>query len=219
MEENQPLHCFYIYDALCGWCYGFSKTFHRFYDRYESNIQFHVLSGGMVRGEKEGPIGEVAGYIQDAYKEVEQRTGVKFGEKFIDGTLKEGSAHFTSIRTSVAMTVMKLSSPEKQVPYALSLQKAIYQDGVEPTDDMAFAKIASKFGQDTTQFLALMKQDRVLKRTEQEFDAVNKMGVKGFPTVIIQMGDKAVPIAKGYTELADLEKNFNAGVHMLQQAD
>lgn len=216
-QSKKEIHCFYIYDALCGWCYGFSKVFHHFYDRHESDMQFHVLSGGMITGDREGPIGEVAGYIKEAYKDVEKRTGVEFGDKFLNDILEDGTTHFTSVRTAVAMTVMKLSNPAKQVPYALRLQQAIYRDGIAPTDDMAFAEIASNFGQETAEFLALMKQDRVLERTEKEFDAVKQMGVSGFPTVIVQMGEKAVPIARGYTDLKDLQTNFDKAVQVLQQ--
>ena len=84
---------------------------------------FAVISGGMITGPRIGPIGEVAGYIQQAYKDVEQATGVKFGEKFLTETLAQGTAIFTSIPPAIALSVFKTHLPEQAVAFAGTLQK------------------------------------------------------------------------------------------------
>jgi protein-disulfide isomerase-like protein with CxxC motif len=42
-----------------------------------------VLSGGMILPDKPYPIIHTAPYIQKAYKNVEDRTGTKFGEDYL----------------------------------------------------------------------------------------------------------------------------------------
>ncbi|MFW5762224.1 MAG: DsbA family protein, partial [Cyclobacteriaceae bacterium] len=86
----------YCYDALCGWCYGFSPVMEKIHQQYQQDFQFEVISGGMITGERIGPVGEVAPYIKQAYKLVENTTGVKFGDDFLR-VLNEGKAIFTSI--------------------------------------------------------------------------------------------------------------------------
>ena len=78
--ENGKFSIIYVYDALCGWCYGFSPVIKQVFEKYQAQFDFEVISGGMILGERQGPIGEVAAYIKGAYKTVEDTTGVKFGE-------------------------------------------------------------------------------------------------------------------------------------------
>ena len=69
---------FYCYDAYCGWCYGFSSVIKQIADVFKNQLQFEVLSGGMILPEKPVHIGVTANYIQKAYKNVEELSGVKF---------------------------------------------------------------------------------------------------------------------------------------------
>ena len=74
---------YYCYDAYCGWCYGFSPVIRRIFEEYRQSIDFEVLSGGMILPETPQPIGVMAGYIRTAYKTVEERTGIRFGEDWL----------------------------------------------------------------------------------------------------------------------------------------
>ena len=62
----------YCYDAYCGWCYGFSPVIRRLSHEYAHQLNFEVLSGGMILHEKPLAISVTARYIQNAYKKVEE---------------------------------------------------------------------------------------------------------------------------------------------------
>jgi putative protein-disulfide isomerase len=109
---------YYIYDALCGWCYGFSPVIKAFHDAYKDEFEFRIISGGMITGRREGPIGEVAGYIKDAYQQVEETTGVKFGEDFLNKILEPGEAYFSSLPSALAMATFRLYQPDNTVAFA-----------------------------------------------------------------------------------------------------
>ncbi|NJL75411.1 MAG: hypothetical protein HC892_10655 [Saprospiraceae bacterium] len=98
-QNTNRMKIIYVYDALCGWCYGFSPTMQEFHNKYQSELDFEVISGGMVTKDRIGPIGEVASYISWAYKEVERTTGVQFGTSFLQGVLKDGKAIFYFLST------------------------------------------------------------------------------------------------------------------------
>ncbi len=40
----------YVNDALCGWCYGFSPVITAIHEKYKDELDFEVISGGMVTG-------------------------------------------------------------------------------------------------------------------------------------------------------------------------
>ncbi len=197
-NESDTMKLIYVYDALCGWCYGFSPVITEFHEQHKDEMEFEVLSGGMITGGRIGPIGEVAGYISQAYKDVERATGVQFGEGFLKGILEEGSAIFTSIPPSVALTVFKQHQPEHAISFAARLQKAIYYDGIEPTDYSAYGKLAAEFGLDADAFVAQMKEDESLKMIRAEFQRAGAMGVTGFPTIFLEQNGQYTVLARGY---------------------
>lgn len=200
----------YVYDALCGWCYGFSPVMSEFHEKYRDSLDFEVISGGMITGNRIGPIGEVAAYIGKAYKDVENATGVKFGESFLNETLAEGDAIFTSIPPSIALSVFKETDPDLGIAFAGALQKAFYYDGIEPGNFEAYGEIASRFGLDAQEFVEKMKDPTYRQGAEEDFRKSAALGVSGFPSVFIEKGETYYKIGSGYLPLSDLEKNFLA---------
>jgi putative protein-disulfide isomerase len=196
MQKNEII---YIYDALCGWCYGFSPVMLSLHEKYKTEMDFTVLSGGMVLGDRAGEIGKVAPYIKSAYKVVEERAGVTFGAPFLQ-VLEEGAAIFSSEKPGIAMTVFKKQRNEHAVHFAHDLQSAVYSDGLDLSDFEAFGALAQKYGIDETAFISEMKTEDVRYETHQEFQTVQNWGISGFPTVLLKTKDgQYFMIAKGFT--------------------
>lgn len=208
-KSQENMKVVYVYDALCGWCYGFSPVMNQFQEKYKDSLDFEVISGGMVTGDRIGPIGEVAGYISWAYKDVEKATGVKFGTDFLDKTMKEGTAIFTSIPPAIAMSIFKELQPKNSVQFASALQKAVYFDGLEPENYADYGKIATEFGLDATEFVSKMNNSIYLQKAEMDFRKSNELRVSGFPTVFIEMNGTYHKIASGYLPFEVLENNFS----------
>jgi len=189
----------YVYDALCGWCYGFSPVINRLYDNYKSILDIEVISGGMVLGKSSGPIGEVAGYISEAYKKVEEKTGVKFGSAFLNHTLKEGIATFDSFPPAKALKIFKELKQEKALEFASDIQTAIYFEGDDPTDMCTYAGMAAKYGVSKNDFEILWSSVDYDVRTREEFIFAQQLNVTGYPTVFVEVENTYHVIARGYT--------------------
>jgi len=207
-KSQEKMKIVYVYDALCGWCYGFSPVMTQFQEKYNDSLSFEVISGGMITGDRIGPIGEVASYISWAYKDVEKATGVKFGDKFLNKTLKKGDAIFTSIPSAIALSVFKNLDPKNSIRFASELQKAIYYDGIEPENFTAYGKIAVKFGLDAESFVLKMKDPLNRKLAEDDFKKSDELNVSGFPTIFIKINGTYHNIGSGYMPFSELESNF-----------
>jgi len=205
-QENMKI--VYVYDALCGWCYGFSPVMVQFYEKYKDKVDFEVISGGMITGDRIGPIGEVASYIRWAYKDVENATGIKFGSQFLNQTLENGEAIFTSIPPAIALSVFKETKPEQSIPFASELQKAIYYDGIEPENLEAYGEIAEKFGLNAKSFVTKMKDPFYKNKALEDFEKSAKLNVSGFPTLFIKMDGTYRKIGSGYMPLSKLYRNY-----------
>jgi putative protein-disulfide isomerase len=201
----------YFYDPLCGWCYGFSPVIQELEKKYSDKYDFDIISGGMITGDRIGPIGEVASYIGSAYKRVETTTGVIFGKDFLDITLKNGTAIFTSVPSSLALVVFKSFNTNQNINYGSLLQKAIYFDGVDPSDFDKYAEIAGSLGVDKNEFKSRLNDPKYMQETENDFKYSSESGVEGFPTVILKAVDGTYhQLSNGYTSFNTIESNLKS---------
>lgn len=205
--QQQPI-LLYLYDALCGWCYGFSPVMMRLHQRYHDRLRFEVLSGGMVIGHRAGPIGQVAPYINWAYKKVEETTGVQFGEGFLNNVLEPGTSIFSSEKPGIALTIFKSERPNEAVNFAHDLQRAVYFDGLDLQSDATYEHLVKPYGIDPVTFGEKLNDFLFKQKTHAEFQSVAKLGVTGFPTVILQTPEKNYVLARGYTPFEQLDETL-----------
>jgi putative protein-disulfide isomerase len=202
----------YVYDALCGWCYGFSPVMEKFYDQHKNEYKFTVISGGMITGSRIGPLSEMAEYIGKAYKDVEKASGVKFGEVYLKKTLKEGKVILTSEPSAKALCVYKSFNADNAVKFASALQKAIYFDGADPSDIALFASYAQKLGVDGEEFKKRMQDESFTIKAKEEFNYSSQLGVTGFPTVFIKKDNKISIISGGFCTYENLEQRVKSAL-------
>jgi len=207
--EKQRPELIYVYDALCGWCYGFSPVITRLYEDYKDRLDFLVLSGGMVRGDSIGPVSQISSYIKKVYKTVEQTCGVKFGEKYLNDFLENEDAVLTSIPAARAMAVFRLEKPQLSVVFASRLQKGLFHDGMLCDDTASMGEMAAEFGLDAQQFISKMDANDITTIIDNEFKIVKDMGINGFPSLLLRKGEKMEPIAKGYRDYNGIVQIIN----------
>lgn len=188
----------YVYDALCGWCFGFSPVICQLEEQYRDRIHFDVLSGGMVTGDRIAPVSSMAHIIKTHGPRIEETTGVRFGEPFKDGLLAEGTAIFSSIKPSVALCVLKDLAPEKAVAFAAAVQHAVYVDGHPPDETATYRKLAADAGLDADEFERRMGYPHYGMVATREFAQAAKWGIHGFPSVVLFHNDQGYLIARGY---------------------
>ena len=141
------LTVFYCYDAYCGWCYGFSPVIQKIAAEFKDRIFFEVLSGGMIITEGPRPISATAGYIQKAYKTVEETTGITFGNDYLWHIFHPDESDWfpSSEKPAIALCVFKEYYPDKQVEFASSLQYALHQEGRDLCDDEAYRHLLEQY--------------------------------------------------------------------------
>ena len=205
----------YFYDALCGWCYGFSSTIQKFVANHAKEFDVEVISGGMVVGERVGPIGNVAPYISSAFKTVEEKTGVKFGDKFLNEVLKPGTAIFSSLPPAIALSAFKQLCPDQQLAYAAGLQKLIYYDGVATDATEEFIELGVSLGADQDELATKMAHPDSDSAALKEFAYAQKLGVSGFPMTVLSKDKELYALGRGSVDGATLEANYQS---LLQDA-
>lgn len=202
----------YCYDAYCGWCYGFSKVITRIEEEYRDRLDFEVFSGGMILPEKPVHISATAKYISGAYKTVEERTGIKFGEDYLwhISNPEESDWYPNSEKPAIALCIFKEYYPDKQIEFVRDLQLALHSEGRDLTDDEAYRHLLEKYNIDADEFYNKLKDPAYKEKAYYDFALVKQLKVSGFPTVFIQVDEgKFYLIARGYTEYENLKSSID----------
>jgi len=199
----------YVYDAMCGWCFGFSPIIKQLHDEYKKIFEFETLSGGMVIADRVGPISETAGYIKQAYRDVEEHTGIEFGKGFLENILEEGSYLYSSELPSVALTIFKNFEPEHSVEFAHQLQHAFFYDGKNLNAVDTYLDLIEPYAVEADEFTEQLGQQHPIDATNMEFQRVRKMGVNGYPSVLFETDESLMTVSRGFQPYASMRKVFD----------
>jgi len=203
----------YCYDAYCGWCYGFSPVMKKVAIEYKDSLQFEVLSGGMILSDPPRHIGVMADYILKAYKTVEERTGIKFGEDFLWHIRNPDDSdwYLNSEKPAIALCVFKEYYPELQVEFAADLQYALNYEGRDLCDDEAYRHLLDKYAIAHEEFYLKLRSPEYKEKAHYEFALVKQLKVNGFPAVLAQVSDsKFYLLAKGFTDYDTLKTRLES---------
>lgn len=203
----------YCYDAWCGWCYGFSPVIKKVAEEYGDRLSFEVLSGGMIIMDNPRPISSMAGYIQKAYKVVEDRTGIRFGQDFLWHIFNPDKSDWfpDSEKSAIAMCVFKEYYPDKQVAFASDLQYALKYEGRDLTDNEAYRHLLEKYNIPAEEFYSKLQDEAYKEKAEYEFALCKQLRVTGFPTVLIQISEtKFWLLARGYTDYDTVKQRLES---------
>jgi putative protein-disulfide isomerase len=210
IEEGTKIQptIYYCYDALCGWCYGFSPVIKKLSEEYKELVSFDVLSGGMVMPDNAQPISTMAKYISEEYKNIEQLSGIKFGEDYLWHIFNSNESDWflNSEKPAIALSILKERHPDKVVEMASDLQYAHMYEGRDLTDDEAYRHLLPKYEMDAEEFYTKLKSEEYLDKAYYDFALVKQLQVNGYPCVLMQVTDsKFYLLSRGYTDYETLK--------------
>ena len=198
----------YVFDPMCGWCYGFSPVIAEVAIEYSDRYNFDILCGGMVIGDREGPIGNMSDYILSAIPRLEEYTGVKIGEPYIE-ILNDGTYFSSSEMPSIAIQVFKHLSDENAVSFAEEVQKAMFLNGKSLNDINTYLELIKPYDISSGEFVKCMNDPDFKRKTFAEFDYADQLGVTGYPTILLKQNGNYKVLARGFVPLERLVSVLN----------
>jgi len=202
----------YCYDAYCGWCYGFTSVIKQISEDFKTDFEFEVLSGGMIITEEAKHIGVTAGYIQQAYKVVEEHTGIQFGADYLWHINNPDLSDWypSSEKPAIALCIFKEFYPERQIEFATDLQYALHYEGRDLCDDEAYLHLLEKYSIQQESFFNKLKSEEYKEMANYEFALCKQLQVTGYPAVLMQVSEtKFHLLTKGYTPYEELKERID----------
>ncbi len=197
----------YVYDPLCSWCYTFDPVMDQLHDKYKGHVDFSVVSGGMIIGSRKKPVSFMEEYILAGYKDMENLTGIKFGDAYL-ALVKQGTDLLDSEKPSNAVVAYNALHSDRILEFVHELQSAYFLYGNSLNQDSTYLKMAQKFQLDGLSFLGQMKSDSIQKSTQDNFKKVEDSGISAFPTLLLRINGKVLPIVEGFEKFEKLDKKI-----------
>jgi putative protein-disulfide isomerase len=149
---NAVLH--YIYDPLCGWCYGAEPLV--WAASKVDGLTLRLHAGGLWPQPTRLP-DHMRRYIQQADARVGQMSGQPYGEPYLNGLLFDPELVLESRPVIAAVLAAQSLDPSKALPMLRAIQHAHYERGQHVVREATLREIAVELGLDAGAFAEALK--------------------------------------------------------------
>lgn len=198
----------YVYDPLCGWCYGFHPVVEKLAERFGGELAIRVIPGGLAIGENVRAINDGYDYIPKASKQVENVTGISFGKNFYL-LAEEGSYLYDSEPACIAQTTANRLIPGKGLEFAGNMQHAFFSHGKSLNDWTTFEELFTDLGVDPKKAKSVFDSKEIKSETYEQFEWCKSSGADAFPALVLQIGEETGLMSRGYRPFDTLESHLH----------
>jgi len=189
----------YIYDPLCGWCYGAAPLIAAARDV----VTVHLHGGGMMAGPNRRRVTEqFRSFVAHHDQRIAQISGQKFGERYTKGLLRDTSVVLDSVPPiSAVLAADQMAS--KGLDMLARLQVAHYVEGRHIADRAVLVSVAAELGLEAPIFqktLAQVEGEPTQRHIDESRALLKRVGSEGFPTFTLE--------ADGRLSVIDISAHF-----------
>lgn len=205
MTQNgtaQETEILYFGDPMCSWCYGISGELEKLKEAYEGKASFRVIVGGLRPNEVEPMDEQLKDFLSHHWKEVGERSGQPFSYDIMD---RDDFVYNTEPACRAVVTARMLK-PEVTFAFFKDIQRAFYAKNEDTNELETYLSIAEKYDIDKSLFKEYFESEEARQATQHDFVISAEMGIRGFPTVVLKLGEKYYLVTNGYTTFEAMDK-------------
>ena len=180
---------YYVVDPMCSWCWGFAPVWRDFVSEIPESVAVIDLMGGLAPDNEAPMDSAMQTYVQDAWGAVNARTGAEFNFEFWDKCEPKRST-YPACRAVIAAG--EQASGARSLMYD-AIQRAYFLEARNPSDAEALECVAGEIGLDRKQFTEDLGSDHINRIFQLELESVAKLGVSGFPTIVVKRESPGEP--------------------------
>ena len=177
---------YYLFDPLCGWCYGAGEVVATLNNT--PGVQLHLLPSGLFSGEGARPMDDdFANYAWSNDQRIERLTGQRFTDHYRSEVLTDRRQMFDSGPATVALT-----SPDCELPALKAIQTARYVKGEDITQLSTLANVLRSLGLEQAAARISPPDDELLAanraRVANAQALLGQFGARGVPAFVLETG-------------------------------
>lgn len=181
----------YLFDPMCGWCYGASPALEALMER--GGYSLDLVPTGLFAGEGAFPMNDAfAAHAWDADQRIARLSGQPFSEAYHRNLLGSRKARVDSGPATLALTAVRLTAPEQEFEALKAIQRSRYVDGRDNGDPAVIVDVLE----------ALKLKDAALRLSAPDEDLLSAnharigngraemrhFGARGVPALIAAQG-------------------------------
>ncbi len=190
----------YVGDPMCSWCYGFAPQLDQIVEKYKGEISIELVSGGL-RPYNQTPISEMKDFLTEHWQEVNKRTQQPFTYDILD----RADLNYDTEPACRAIVVVRHMNAAKEFEFFHSVQKAFYYENKNLGEVTSYYPILAKLGLDKDDFTAKFNSAEYKELVKKDFERAGTLGVRGFPSVLLEVNGEVRVLSRGYTTAKHLE--------------
>ena len=205
MMDGVERRILYFADPMCSWCWGFAPVMEAIKAACAGLVPIRLCVGGLRPFTTEPMRERDQAFVRHHWEEVAAQTGQPFDFAFFE---REGFVYDTEPACRAAVAVRGLA-PEATLSHFAALQHAFYAKNRDLTQTDVLADIASAFVA-RDDFAVVFAAEQVREATLADFRLAQRLGITGFPTVVLVEDNRAAVLTSGWQPFADLEAPLHA---------
>ncbi|WP_460151616.1 DsbA family protein [Pseudomonas sp. S2_B07] len=172
----------YIYDPLCGWCYGAKPLV----QAAQGVLPVIAHGGGMMTGANRKAVSpQLRNYVMPHDRRIAEYSGQPFGEAYFEGLLRDETAVFDSA-PPIAAVLAAEQIAGRGIELLGRLQTAHYVEGRRIADQSVLLELAAEIGLEPLAFETAFHSANTEQHIKDSRALLAKVGGQGFPTLALE---------------------------------
>ncbi|MDX8530332.1 DsbA family protein [Mesorhizobium sp. VK25A] len=178
----------YLFDPLCGWCYGASPVVEKLSQL--DGVTLNLAPTGLFAGDASRPMdSHFAAYAWQNDQRIARLTSQPFSEAYREQVLGSTGGLFDSAPATLGLVAAGLTEPAHELEALKALQRARYQDGRNNSDLKVVAEILAELGFTEAARRLQSPDEELLDTYRNRVSAARadmaRFGAEGVPALIV----------------------------------
>jgi putative protein-disulfide isomerase len=191
----------YVGDPMCSWCWGMSPSLGAVREFCAAEeLDFAITVGGLRAGGGDAWNLPFKEFLRKEWQHIGKVSGQQFSYTLLD------LAHFDYDTEPAcrAIVAFQLLQAQAGLPACLTLQffsavqRKFYVDGGDPKLTSFYQDICTSLNASFDAFRLLHEAPQTRQRVQKEFVKCRRLGVRSFPTILLEHGGQITPLAAGF---------------------
>jgi putative protein-disulfide isomerase len=179
---------------MCSWCWGFASVKDSIHKDFNHEAPLSIILGGLHAYDDFPMSNNYKTNIRHHWEDVNRATDAVFDYRFFD---RDGFILDTEPACRAVVTIRKMK-PNVVLSFYESVSRSFYSENKDTTVSNTFKPLAEQVGIDFKEFDQIYNSSQIKDETKSDFQFSKKIGVTGFPTVLVKEGEKLALLTAGY---------------------
>ncbi len=192
MKSPSQAILYHVHDPMCSWCWGFRRSWDQLQKSLPASVSVVNVVGGLAPDSNQPMPLEQQETSAGYWRQVTEASGAEFNYDFWR-KCKPRRSTYPACR---AVLAAREQGAEQQMIDAI--QRAYYLRAMNPSDNNTLVALAGELSLDVVRFTRDLTGPGIQEALEQEFELRRDLGVRGFPSLVLEVAGERISIEIDY---------------------